>query len=149
MSSLEKHAPDPSTTTRMARSFISILIAVANVDGLFTDGEMNQLTGGAVTFLKRRNITLGEETITSLVENPIPLTESLANLRSVPTNIRISVVEQAIALALDDGDYAISEVNIIQDIVHGLFSESEETLMQEYVGHKVKLMMIKDQLSET
>jgi len=138
------------TLEELIRFFVSILVDVARVDGVYDMAELHQLQAATLTLFDREEVTIDlsidNEFLAEIIENPADWNEAIEVVSALDLLNRVRLFQQAVEMACADDFLTFDEENLLTVLYTSIFSDEEQEKVSQYLELVTQVAILEEEM---
>ena len=138
------------TLEELIRYYVSILVDVARVDGLYDMAELHQLQAATLTLFDSEEMTIDlsvdDEFLAEIIENPADWNEAIEVVSALDLLNRVRLFQQAVEMACADDFLTFDEEILITVLYASIFSEEEQVKVSQYLELVAQVAILEEEM---
>ena len=138
------------TLEELIRYYVSILVDVARVDGLYDMAELHQLQAATLTLFDSEEMTIDlsvdDEFLAEIIENPADWNEAIEVVSALDLLNRVRLFQQAVEMACADDFLTFDEEILITVLYASIFSEEEQVKVSQYLELVTQVAILEEEM---
>jgi hypothetical protein len=138
------------TLEELIRYYVSILVDVARVDGLYDMAELHQLQAATLTLFDSEDLTIDlsvdDEFLAEIIENPADWNEAIEVVSALDLLNRVRLFQQAVEMACADEYLTFDEEILITVLYASIFSEEEQEKVSQYLELVAQVAILEEEM---
>jgi len=138
------------TLAELIRYYVSILVDVARVDGLYDMSELHQLQAATLTLFDSEEMTIDlsvdDEFLAEIIENPADWNEAIEVVSALDLLNRVRLFQQAVEMACADEYLTFDEEILITVLFASIFSEEEQEKVSQYLELVAQVAILEEEM---
>ena len=138
------------TLEELIRYYVSILVDVARVDGLYDMAELHQLQAATLTLFDSEELTIDlsvdDEFLADIIENPADWNEAIEVVSALDLLNRVRLFQQAVEMACADEYLTFDEEILITVLYASIFSDEEQEQVSQYLDLVAQVAILEEDM---
>lgn len=138
------------TLEELIRYYVSILVDVARVDGLYDMAELHQLQAATLTLFDSEELTIDlsvdDEFLADIIENPADWNEAIEVVSALDLLNRVRLFQQAVEMACADEYLTFDEEILITVLYASIFSDEEQEKVSQYLDLVAQVAILEEDM---